>query len=307
MQRVLITGGSGLLALNWACCMRDQFDVVLGTHRHAVNLQGTRSAEIDLDTTSRLTEQLLEIKPDVVIHTAGMTSVEHCEQHPYEAEQANVVLAKHVAAVTNQMSIKLVHISTDHLFAGHRAYVSEDEKPQPMNVYARTKLQAEQQVAELNSDALIVRTNFFGWGHAHRQSFSDWIIASLRAGQSITAFDDVFFTPILADDLATAAHEVMKKGERGIYNIVGDERLSKFEFAGRLAEQLELPKTLISRGQIGISTQSVVRPHDMSLDNSKVRGTLGRDIGSLDEFLKRLNRQEQEGRAEELRNAVTEI
>jgi len=306
MKRLLITGGSGLLGLNWACAMRDQFEVLLGTHRHDVVLPDTKAIALDLQSSTRLSEQLGELKPDLIVHTAGMTSVEDCERAPEQAEQANVSTAANVATASSMLGIKLVHISTDHLFSGQRSCVPEIEAPQPLNTYGRTKLQAEQRVAALNPDALIVRTNFFGWGHAQRRSFSDWIIDSLRAGQEITMFDDVFFTPILADELALTSSQVVAKGGHGIYNIVGDERISKFEFGGRLAEHFGLPKKLIKRGQVNRSSLAAPRPHDMSLDNSRVRALLDRDIGSLDVFMSRLRQQEQQGRPAELKHAVRE-
>lgn len=306
MKRLLITGGSGLLGLNWACAMRRQFEVLLGTHQHVVALQGIQSIALDLESPGLLSEKLNELKPDLIVHAAGMTSVDDCEQQPARAEQANATTAENVAIATSRLGIKLVHISTDHLFSGQRPRVAETEEPQPLNTYARTKLQAERQVATANPDALIVRTNFFGWGHAGRRSFSDWIIDSLRAGRGITMFDDVFFTPILADRLAVTTHEVVEKGGHGIYNIVGDERISKFMFGDRLAEQFNLPKGLITRGQVDRSSLTAQRPHDMSLDNSKVRVLLNRSIGSLDDFLIQLRQQEQQGRAAELRHAVRE-
>ncbi len=305
-MRVLLTGGSGLLALNWACSVRHRFDVVLGTHRHRVDLAGTRSAALDLSSAGRFAVQLRELAPDVIVHTAGMTSVEQCEQSPRDAEHANTQLAQCVSLAARERGIKLVHISTDHLFAGDRPWWSEADEPHPLNVYARTKLRAEALVRETDPQALIVRTNFFGWGHRYRQSFSDWIIESLRADRHITMFDDIFFTPILADDLALAAHEAVAHGASGVYHIVGEERISKYDFAHKVAARFGLPRERIAHGQIGKSGLSVPRPRDMSLDNTRVRGLLGRRLGAVDEFLERLFRQERQGRAAELRNAVTE-
>jgi dTDP-4-dehydrorhamnose reductase len=119
-------------------------------------------------------------------------------------------------------------------------------------------------------------------------------------------FDDVFFTPILADTLALVTHELAEKNASGTFNIVGEERLSKFDFANCVAERFGFSKALIMRGQISRSALSAARPHDMSLDNTKVRGLLGRNLGSLNDFLGELYRQERQGRTAELRNAVME-
>ncbi len=306
MDRLLITGGSGLLGLNWACSVRDRFDAVLATHRHSVQLAGTRCVSLELESPAVLMRQIRELAPRLIVHTAGMTSVEQCERFPLDAERANVTLAQHVAVAARELGIKLVHVSTDHLFAGDRAQASEEDEPQPLNVYARTKLQAERLVREVDPAALIVRTNFFGWGHAHRQSFSDWIVNSLRAGKNITMFDDVFFSPILADTLALTTHDIVAKDGRGVYNVVGETRVSKFDFANQIADCFGLSKALITRGRISDSSLSVTRPRDMSLDNAKVRNLLQRNLGSVNDFLAELHWQEQQGRAAELRNAVTE-
>ena len=67
--------------------------------------------------------------------------------------------------------------------------------------------------------ALTVRTNFFGWGHRYRQSFSDWIYYGLKAGERLTMFDDVFITPILADRLAAFAHALTDSGASGTMHV----------------------------------------------------------------------------------------
>ncbi|MCE9642323.1 MAG: SDR family oxidoreductase, partial [Betaproteobacteria bacterium] len=250
MQRVLITGGSGLLALNWACCMRDSWEPVLALHSRKIRLTGARCEFVDLESVAALKQKIAAIQPDLVVHAAGLTSVDLCEEQPAAAMHANAELARNVAAATNSLNVRLIHISTDHLFDGSKSLYTENDAPAPINVYARTKLQAELWVQQENPAALLVRTNFFGWGHRHRQSFSDWIIASLRAGKPVTMFDNVFFTPILADALVRAAHELAAKNERGIVNLGGDERISKYEFALQLARAFDLPVALIQRGKL---------------------------------------------------------
>lgn len=306
MSRVLITGGSGLLALNWACCMRDSHEVTLARHSRKITLDGVSVACIDLESVATLTKQLEAIRPGLVVHTAGLTSVDLCEQRPAAAMHANAELARNIALATRCLNIKLIHISTDHLFDGSRSLYTETDPPAPLNVYARTKLQAEQWVTQENPDAILVRTNFFGWGHRYRQSFSDWIIYSLRAGQQVTMFDNVFITPILADVLAASAHDLASSDERGIINLAGDERISKYDFAIQLAEVFRLPAELIQRGKLSRSSLLAKRPLDMSLTNARARQKLGKTLGSLDSFLLKLRQHEAAGRRNELLTAVRE-
>lgn len=303
-KRLLITGGTGLLALNWACALRDTWDVTLGTHRHSVDLAGVSACPLVLDDLVRLQAQFEAVSPDLVVHTAGLTSVDKCELSPVIAHQANVEIAQNVALVAARHGAALVHVSTDHLFSGRESMCTEAEPPAPVNHYARTKALAETAVMQANPAALVLRTNFFGWGHASRQSFTDWLIYNLRADKELSLFDNVFFTPILADALALAAHELVEKGASGVFNLVGDQRLSKYEFARILADHFSLPQHLLLQHSLDGSELVAARPHDMSLDNRKAREALGRDLGNVPQFLAALRQQESSGRGAELLKSV---
>ena len=303
-RRLLITGGSGLLALNWACAMRDSWDVTLGVHQHTVDLAGVQSASLTLDDPVKLFAQLDALSPDLIVHTAGLTSVDRCELFPALAHKANVELAKNIAQAAATRGTALVHISTDHLFSGLKSMCTESETPEPVNHYGRTKALAETAVLQVNPRALIVRTNFFGWGHASRQSFTDWLIQNLRAGKALSLFDNVYFTPILADELALAAHELVEQGATGVFNLVGDQRLSKYEFARIVAEYFSLPAYLLIPHRLDGSELVAARPADMSLNNQKVRAVLRRGLGDAQNFLSTLRKQELSGRAVELLKSV---
>jgi dTDP-4-dehydrorhamnose reductase len=304
--KVLITGGSGLLALNWACAIRGRHEVILGTHHRRVALAGTTAIALPLEEPQELADALRQQSPDVVIHTAGITSVEDCERDASLAEHVNAGLALNVAAAAAGAGARLIHVSTDHLFSGTNSLYTEDAAAQPVNAYARSKLLAEEWVAGACPEALIVRTNFFGWGHRYRRSFSDWIYYSLSAGEELTMFDDVFITPILADELAAFSHRLLDLGASGIYNVVGDERLSKYDFASRLADAYGFPKTLLRHGKIAASPLFARRPPDMSLDNRKARERLGTSLGTIAEYLLALQHHDRAGRRGELLAAITE-
>jgi dTDP-4-dehydrorhamnose reductase len=305
-SKVLITGGTGLLALNWACAMRETHEVVLATHVRQVRLAGTTSVPLALDDPRTLREALERVSPDLIVHTAGITSVEACERDPDHARHVYADLSRNVAEAALAIGARLIHISTDHLFAGARALYSEDDAPEPVNAYGRAKLLAEQAVAAAYPEALIVRTNFFGWGHRYRRSFSDWIFDGLSADRELTMFDDVFITPMLADCVAEHAQRLIELGASGIYNVVGDERISKYDFGIALARLFDLPERLIRRGKISTSQLSAKRPPDMSLENSKARARLGVLLGTVAEHLRLLKQQQRVGRARELAGAITE-
>ncbi len=295
MKRILLTGGSGLLALNWAITVRNQFELVLAMHHREISLKDVRSMKMETESYESILKAIDQVRPDLIIHTAGLTSVEDCEKFPDLAKAVNTDFASHVSSVCAELSIPLVHISTDHIFSGELQFATEDLPVKPINVYAATKAEAEVRVLENYPEALVVRTNFYGWGPSYRHSFSDQIIYSLRQGQEITLFDDVFYTPILAETLVQTVHELLALNSCGIYNVVSDDRISKYDFGLAIAEHFELDHSLIKRGKMSQKPGLVQRPYDMSLSNRKASSLLAHPIGGLKQHLNRLLEQEKSG------------
>ena len=299
-ENILITGGSGLLALNWALAIREKSNVTLGLHDRKINLKDTRSILLDLDSKEALSLALEALQPQLVIHAAGLTSIEQCESNPTLAKYINVDLTKNLVMVCAKLSIPMVYISTDHLFSGSESLVDEDFPVSPLNVYAKTKVEAEACVQNAYPEALIIRTNFYAWGTSYRQSFSDMVINHLRAGKKISLFKDVYYTPMLIEPLVNSVHELVHKKAKGVFNVVGDDRISKYDFGVKLAKEFNLDNDLIDEGKIIDKSSLVNRPHDMSLSNQKVSNYLGRKMGGLDEHILKLKTQEVNGLAKEL-------
>ena len=299
-ENILITGGSGLLALNWALTIREKFNVTLGLHDRKINLKDTRSILLDLDSKEALTQALEALQPQLVIHAAGLTSIEQCETNPTLAKYINVDLTKNLATICSKLNIPMVYISTDHLFSGNESLVHEDCPVWPVNVYAKTKAEAETCVLDSDTKALIIRTNFYSWGTSYRHSFSDMVINHLRASKKISLFKDIYYTPMLIEPLVNSVHELVHKKAKGVFNVVGDDRISKYDFGVKLAKAFNLDNDLIDEGKIIDKPSLVNRPHDMSLSNKKVSNYLGRKMGGLDEHILKLKTQEVNGLAKEL-------
>lgn len=258
------------------------------------------SVRFSLSDIVHLQQQIKSIAPDLIIHTAALTNVDECERDMERTYQTNVEIACNVASAASSLGIKLVHLSTDSLFSGEQSLMSEQTEPFPLNRYAQSKLKSEQLVQKICPEALILRTNFFCWGHRARQSFSDWIIYSLRGGHRLSLFDDVYFTPVLADELVRLTHELILMQACGIFNVSGNERLSKYQFGIQLAKQFNLPVNLISSAKSENAGLLAARPKDMSLLNHRLVKHLGRKLNNMDQYFSELIRQEKEGRRKEL-------
>lgn len=300
MRKLLLTGGSGLLGLNWARVVAGKWSAHLVMHNRDVRLAEASCHRADLSSKDNVARLLKAIEPDLVVNAAGLTSVEGCEQEPESAALANVRIPALLAQCCAEGRIPMVHVSTDHLFGGTEPLRSEADQISPLNLYARTKAQGEDAVLAAYPEALVARTNFYGWGPSYRQSFSDRIIGSLRSGKETVLFEDVYFTPLVVDAVVETVHDLVARDAHGVFHVAGDERLSKYEFGLRIAEVFGLDKRFIRAGRLAKQPSLTVRPLDMSLSNRKGRSHLGRDMGDVNSQLQRLAATEADPRVKEI-------
>jgi dTDP-4-dehydrorhamnose reductase len=159
--------------------------------------------------------------------------------------------------------------------------MDEQTTTQPINVYAQTKLAAEAAVLAACPDAIVARTNFFGWGLPYRKSFSDTILEALFSGHEIGLFSDAYFTPILMRPLIDTTHALIERGSQGVFHVVGNERISKYDFGLRLAKSFNLDAGLIKPTSLAARRDLAPRPLDLSLSNKKIRDVLGPEFPDL--------------------------
>src|SRR5438552_3635001 len=116
-----------------------------------------------------------------------MTGVDACESHPDQAQLVNADAPREIAKACHTLGIRLVFFSTDYVFDGRRGPFNERRRPQPLNVYGRTKLAGERNVLAAHPEALVVRTSAnFGWGRARKKTNSvTWILELLRRRQPV--------------------------------------------------------------------------------------------------------------------------
>jgi len=284
-KKILFFGGSGLLALNWANQIHQNWDIILLMHKRKVTFPYVEVKKFEKISKSVIRDILNEVKPNLVVNCAAITEVEKCEKEKANANLVNSELPEIIAIICNLRKIKFVHISTDHLFDGKKSFYQENNPICPLNIYGMTKGQAEEKVLNKNPESLVVRTNFFGWGTSYRNSFSDWIIKSLRESKSIKLFSDVYFTPIYIKELVNIIHILLNKKKYGIYNIVSNERISKFNFGIKIAKIFGYPISLIRPISIDELNFLVSRPKDMSLSTKKISNDLNLQLKSIEDQL----------------------
>jgi len=156
-MRILVTGASGLLGLNLSLGMAGTHPIV-GVDRS--KLAGTPFELIKADllepgVCSRLLDQ---VHPDAIIHTAANANVDACESDPRGARLLNAEFPGQLAELCAKRGVRLIHISTDAVFDGAKdGLYTEDDAPNPLGIYAQTKLDGERAVLSVNPDAAVAR------------------------------------------------------------------------------------------------------------------------------------------------------
>ncbi len=303
-MRLFITGISGLLGLNLAWQGRERFEVGGAFFGHPVSMAGIEPVQLDITLLEAAEEALARFAPDVIVHTAALTNVDECETDGLRAHLLNVTAAHNVAVIAANLGAGLVHISTDQLFDGTKPWTTETDTPAPTNNYGRTKWLAEQAVLGACPNALIVRTNFYGWGTSVRRSFSDWIIENLESRTELTMFSDVYFTPILINQLVDTIIKLIGRQASGLFHVAGSERVTKHDFALRLAEAFGYPSDRIRPISVDGFSFKARRPKEMSLNSGKAEGFLQIRMPTVVEGLERLRSLRGSGWPQELQNAI---
>lgn len=292
MKKIVFFGGSGLLAVNWAKKICHNYEVYLIMHKRKIELTDVNIIYFDENFEESFNHFVLELRPDLMINCAALTNVDLCESNPSMANHINTEWPKKLALLSKKIKAKFVHISTDHLFDGKKKIYDEGDQISPLNQYAKTKAAAEKEVLSIDKKALIVRTNFFGWGLSYRKSFSDFILEGLRNKTDLQLFSDVFYSPIYIGELVRLIHLALEKKCIGIYNFVGTENISKYDFGMALAEVFDLSNNNISSSYIGAKKDLVPRPKNMALSNEKLIKRLNKPILTLKEQLMSLKEDE---------------
>ena len=280
MIKVVITGSNGLLGqslLNVLLKEKNNYDVY--GFSKGVNRSGRNDFQyfsIDITNQNQLTKELLKIKPDYIVNTAAMTQVDACENDTVKCDTLNVNVVQWLAAICQELSAHLVHISTDFIFDGKKGWYKETDVPNPLSYYGFSKLKSEQILEKSNTNYTILRTSLvYGKGFdMSRSNIVLWVKESLENKREITIVDDQFRAPTYVEDLALACKISMNKNATGIFNIASSKLLSIYEIAMEIAEVFDLDNSYIKPIASSILNQTANRPAKTGFDLSKTNSIL---------------------------------
>lgn len=252
-QRVLVTGANGLLGqeLVKLLALNPSFDVLATARDDRPSYEGASAGYTSMDITdsTRVRQVMEDFGPHVVVNCAAMARVDQCETEKEKCWAVNVESVENMVRICRTNGSRLIQVSTDFVFDGSGGPYREDDRPNPVNFYGKSKLAAENAVRQLNPDKWsIVRTVLvYGTGEQlKRTNVGMWIIEDVSQGKPIRVFSDQMRSPTYVADLADGIERVVRLGRSGVFHISGREYLSLYEFAQTLAEELGLDGSLIS-------------------------------------------------------------
>ena len=285
-KTVIILGSSGLLGRNFVRqYLEKKWRVIACYQAHEVIQPSPLFIPFKIDILDKYEIQaaLNFYKPHLIIHCAGLTNVDRCEQEPDLAYKLNGESVREAASYSKTNDSQFVYISTDHLFSGNESFYTESNPISPLNVYAKSKLFGENIALEENEKSLIIRTNFFGRGLAWRQSLTDWLWFNLKQNKEIKAFEDSFFSPIAIPKLIQFTEDLISLQASGIFNVCGGERINKFNFAKKFANYFSLNENLIIPSLVSSADLQAPRPKDMSLATDKISNFLRTEMPNIEQ------------------------
>lgn len=300
MNRIYITGIAGMLGANIAYLLKDQCEIV-GVDKVLFQADKIKCEQFDLLDYQKLRESILRAAPDVLIHTAALVNVDFCEEDQELAYQLNTELTVFLAKICDEISCKMVYISTDAVFDGEdKTLYREEDITHPVNQYGKTKWMGENEVLKRNH--LVVRTNIYGFNVQNKYSFGEWVYQSLQRGEILHMFTDIDFSPILVNDLTEVIVKLLEEDVKGVYHVCASGCISKYDFGKYLQSIFSLKEGWIEKSQSDHFPFKARRSKHMGMSNKKVRETLGISLPSPEESIERFYQLICNGYHEELKS-----
>ncbi len=272
-MKVLFAGGKGLLGTNIIPLFKKRFDVA-----------GFDIDEWDITDRKAGEAIIARERPDALINCAAVTDVDGCEDKRELAEKINSHGAAIIADICSKYRVKLVHISTDYVFDGMKGLpYTEEDTPNPISFYGKTKLWGEEQVLAKAPSSLIIRSQWlYGEGGRH---FISKVIEIARERGSIEVVNDQKGSPTYAKDIAEPLSILIEKGESGIYHICNDGSCTWYELAQEvfMALGMDIQVTAVASQTLD---RKAARPAYSVFDTKKVRNATGIAMRSWQEALR---------------------
>ncbi|HMA61606.1 MAG TPA: SDR family oxidoreductase [bacterium] len=274
MRKILITGASGFLGSNIVQTFGKSENILCGYKNFKPSEKN--SVEIDLANLEELKSKLNAISPNVIVHTAAISRPGQCLQNPARSQLINVESTGEIADWCEQNQSRLIFTSTDMVYSGENPPYVETDQTNPVNIYGKHKVQAEQIIAKKCSKFVILRLALmYGRGIYQRDYASQWLERDLkmkmkkRNSEPVGLYSDQIRSMIAVKNVAKIIKEIVNSEHQGIFNIGGPQSISRYDFGKELIKILDIPENLIKPIKYQKLDPKVQTPLNVSLDPDK--------------------------------------
>ena len=297
-KRILLTGSNGLLGQKIVHLILNETNHELLATSKGLNRIISRDdinyQSLDITDLKQLEKVVSVFRPDAIINTAAMTNVDACESQHEECWSLNVTAVENLVKVSNEFNIHLVHLSTDFVFDGEKGPYSEEDEPNPLSLYGRSKWESEKIVINSGLERWSIARTIIVYGVVENMSRSNvvlWAKGALEKGEPINVVDDQFRSPTYALDLAKGCLSIVEKEKSGIFHLSGKDLMSIIELVYRVADYYGLDKSRINPIKSAVLNQAAKRPPYTGFNLTKANELLDYDPLSFEEGLDALSKE----------------
>lgn len=261
-MKVAVIGANGQLGT-------DLMDVLSVDH----DVTGLNHADIEITEVDSVKKILSTIKPSIVLNTAAYHIVPEAEKFPEKAFKINGIGALNLAKVCQELNTRLVHYSTDYVFDGEkRKPYTEDDRPNPLSVYANTKLSGEYFALNYCDHSYVIRISGIYGKVPCRAKGGNFITTMIKLANEkpeVRVVNDEILTPTPTYHIAKNTAELIKTDAFGLYHMSCEGEVSWYEFAKVIWETLQL-KTPLYAASVKDFPLVVKRPFYSVLENKNL-------------------------------------
>jgi len=303
-KKLLITGASGLLGLNAAIQLSSAYEVIGVVNTHPFQSSLFKVLQRDLLNEGMVENLIAEVQPHWIFNCAALADVDLCEKFPELAQRLNVELPAKLAKEAAKHHIGLVHVSSDTVFDGQKGDYKEEDPPNPISAYAKSKRLGECAVFEALPNAIIARTNLIGWGRSAKHSLAEFFFYHLRNNVRVNGFRDVFFCPLLANTIAEIISHLVELEAQGLFHVFSRDAMNKYEFGVQLARRFGFDETLITPLSVEEAGLTAPRSPNLTMNTAKLQQMLKMPLPSVRDALEGFYQQYIQGYPARLQQEV---
>ena len=260
-MKTLVLGGSGFVGY------------YIAKHFNAIPTSShEKEGYIQVDITKKedVFETFHRIKPELVINSAAMADVDLCENKKENAMLVNGYAVEWLSSASKSIGAKFIQISTDYVFDGLTGGYKEEDVPNPINEYGKSKLLGEKNA--LKNDELVIRIEMpYGLNIAKNKNvFFESVVRNLKEGKTVNAAVDQIISPTFVEDIPKAVEVLVEKEAKGIFHLASKEHFSRFEFVNIIADAFNFDKTAIKPVKLDDFKMLAKRPKNTFLNTDKI-------------------------------------